>query len=501
MSKVMLINPPGKCLIRTDGSIAERKHCTPPLGLAYLAAACERYGHEVAILDLLAEGYDQERIDGHFVVYGLTAEQAIERIRAFNPDLLGFSLLFSHLASECFKLIEAVRAAFPRIPIVLGGHHPSAMPVRMLEHPAIDYVLVGEADVSLPILVEVLAGKTRIDHVPGLFCLNGTTLIQQPVYKGKDYAYYTRSNGPNPNEISDLPHPAWHLLDLRRYWATDVRMGGGSVMREKCMVMVGSRGCPHACTFCTSPLMGGYRGYRQRTVADICAEIRWLKDIYGVDEIQFLDDNFFVNPQRVKQLLRSLAFAFPGMVFSVPAGAEANALDDDMLDLMAQAGFYRVVLAVESGNPTIQAGQIDKKVDLDRVPALVRKAREVGLEVRGYFMIGFPGESRESILATAEYAQSLDLDDFALSVVTPLPGTPLYDQCVAEGLLVDGFDPSRIRYSVGNIKLPDMTPEEVEAVRVKVWQEHKRRKPRQDAYRAFRSVEEFSDSGFKIKEA
>ena len=253
-------------------------------------------------------------------------------------------------------------------------------------------------------------------------------------------------------------------------------MGASDVLSIRYAVMVSTRGCPHICNFCTSPLMGGFKNYRKRDNDDVIAEIKWLHDEFNVAEIQFLDDNFFVSKLRVKDLCRRLATNFPDMKFSVPAGTEINALDNEMIDLLANANFYRLTLAIESANPDIQSEQIDKHVNLDRIPELIQYAQNNGIEVRAFFMIGFPGESRESVLRTAEFALSLNLDDIALSVVTPLPGTPIGDETLSKKQLRDDFNPNDIRYSVSSIRIEGMSADELEDVRRNTWLAHQSRK-------------------------
>jgi radical SAM superfamily enzyme YgiQ (UPF0313 family) len=509
---VMLIQPPGRCLIGRDGVITERKHCHPPLGLAYLAAGLRDNGYGVTVVDMLAEGYEEERYTEQFVYYGLTTEAALARIAAADPDMIGISILFSNLAAESFRLVEAIKRRFPDKKIVLGGHHPSAMPAKVMERPEVDFVLVGEADSTLLQLCDALNGRTDIDGVKGLFyrreegAVVDTMATAASALDGGDYRYFFRKDGPNPGDLKKLPKPAWDLFPMQAYWSSEVRAGGGDVQREKYAVMVSTRGCPHVCFYCTSPLMGGYKGYRKRTNEDVIAEIRWLRDEFGVEEIQFLDDNFFVSKPRVKDLCRLLAEHFPDMVFSVPAGTEVNALDEEMIDLLAEANFYRLVLAIESANPEIQADKIDKRVDLSRVPEVIRYIKSRGMEARGYLMIGFPDETRESIEHTASYALSLDLDDFALSVVTPLPGTPVFDEAVQRGLLVDTFNPNDIRYSISSIRIDGMTPEEIEDVRRSTWRKHQKRKqdrrarePGRKVHRRFDGAGDFSTAGFADK--
>ena len=508
--RVMLIQPPGRCLIGKDGTITERKHCHPPLGLAYLAAAAREAGYLVDVLDMLAEGYNQERYTKQFVYYGLDVEEALSRIRIAGPDLIGISILFSNLAAESFRLVEAIKMRFPKKIIVLGGHHPSAMPIKVMKRPEVDFVLTGEADETFVELCDALNGTRDLRDIRGLFHRNGNEIIDnqanvKPAVEGEDFKYYFRKDGPNPGSLAKLPLPAWDMFPMEAYWTSEVRAGGGDVQAERHAVMVSTRGCPHVCFYCTSPLMGGFKGYRKRTNDDVVKEIRWLRDEFGVEEIQFLDDNFFVSGPRVKDLCRELAANFPDMVFSVPAGTEINALDKEMIDLLAEANFYRLTLAIESANQDIQDERIDKRVDLARVPEIIQYAKSKNIEVRGFLMIGFPDETKQSILHTADYAMSLELDDFALSVVTPLPGTPVYDEAIDRGLLSESFDPDDIRYSVSSIRIEGMTQEEIEDVRRITWRKHqelkKKRQPKSArAHKTFLDAAEYATAGFSKKE-
>ena len=129
VNKILLINPPGKCYLRKDLTLGERKHCTPPLGLAYLAANLLRHSYEVEVLDMLAEGYQFEQVRGSFVLYGLSIEDTLERIRKYQPDLIGLSLLFSNRVQESNEIIRSIKSEFPDVLIVLGGQHPTGLPM------------------------------------------------------------------------------------------------------------------------------------------------------------------------------------------------------------------------------------------------------------------------------------------------------------------------------------------------------------------------------------
>ncbi|MBI1916533.1 MAG: B12-binding domain-containing radical SAM protein [Planctomycetes bacterium] len=506
--KVLLVSPPGKCHLREDGSLGERKHCTPHLGLAYLAANLLKHDYEAEILDILAEGYHEERFVEPFILYGLNPQETLERTRRAAPDMIGISVLFSNRAKESYELARMFKRELPDVPIVMGGQHPSGMPMDVMAHREVDYVLIGECDDSFVDLLEALNGRHSIEQVSGLYYrdngeVKDTLSHGRPAVVGDGWQYLSLRDSPNPRQLGELSFPAWHLFPIAAYWNSEVRIGGGDVMRERFAVMVSTRGCPWTCTFCTSPLMGGFKGYRKRTNEDVVREIRWLIETFGVEEIQFLDDNFFVSKPRVKSLLRVLAQEFPHIVFSVPAGTEVNALDHEVVDLMAKASFYKVTLAIEAGDQEVQESRIDKNVKLSRVPEMVDYIRRAGLETRALFMIGFPGETRAQIMRTVDLALSLDVDDFYISLCTPLPGTPLYDECVQKGLLEDDFDVDNLRYSVANIKLHDVSRAELESIRRNVWLEYKKRQETKQVasgirpFRVFGGVGDYENAGFR----
>jgi magnesium-protoporphyrin IX monomethyl ester (oxidative) cyclase len=320
---------------------------------------------------------------------------------------------------------------------------------------------------------------------------------------GDGWNYFRLADFPSPRKLNEISYPAWDLFPMKAYWNSEVRIGGGDIVREKFAVMVSTRGCPHTCDFCTSPLMGGYKGYRMRSNEDVIKEIHWLREKWKIEEVQFLDDNFFVSKPRVKTLLSLLGKEFPDLVFSVPAGTEVNALDFEVIDLMAKANFHKVTLAVEAGDPAVQESRVEKKVNLNRLPEVVHYIRSKGMETRALFMIGFPDETREQINRTIRLALNLDVDDFYISLCTPLPGTPLYDECVRRGLLYQDFDVNNLRYSVANIKLPDVSRDELESMRRDVWLQYKGNQTSKLQYtmikrsfKEFKTASDYESAGF-----
>lgn len=457
IKRVMLINPPGKITVTEHGS-RERKLAVPPMGLAYLGAQLLRRGYEVDVLDVLIEGYDTEVVLDNAILYGLADEDIRRRIRNFNPDVVGVSCLFSNRGHEALHLCELAKDTLPDAHVVLGGQHPSGCP-HLVALPFVDYVMWGEADIALLELLETLNQGGDL------------TQVSQIVLKAPGGGYW-KSPKMNLPDVNDVPHPAWELIRLEDYWnagLADYEVRGESDKRF--MVMISSRGCPHECYFCTAPMMTERR-YRRRPIADVVGEIRSYRDRFGVGEVFFWDDNFFVDKKRAKKLLLELVDQFPGMSFQVPSGSEINALDDEVIELMARAGFKKLFMAVESPNEDIQEGHIDKKVKLNRINDLVDKLRSVGIISEGSFMIGFPHETKEQIDNTLSKVQAFGFDRISISIVNPLPGTALYERCEREGLLYENFDPQDVRWSNENIKLPGVERGYLGRRRREVWLEY-----------------------------
>ncbi len=453
IKKVMLITPPGKIAITAQGS-RERKLAVPPLGLAYLSAGLRDIGIEVDVLDVLMEGYETEQeLEPNVITYGLTEAQIRKRIQDFNPDMIGVSCLFSNRGQEALNLCRIAREEIPDAYVVLGGQHPSGYPT-IVNDPNVDLIMFGEADLAVLELIHAINDGTELREVSQIILKDPNGFWKSP-----------KSLLPG---VHGLPLPAWEYVNLGKYWEAglaDYEITDGA---KRFMVMIASRGCPHDCNFCTAPMMTD-RKYRQREIPDVLKEIEGYITKYGVKEINFWDDNFFINTKRVKKLLTAVTDAFPGMSFQVPSGTEINAVDDETIELMAKAGFKKLFMAIESANEEIQLSRVDKKVKLDRIHGLVEKLRKVGIISEGSFMVGFPGETKAQIDNTFKRAQEFGLDRISISIVNPLPGTDLYNEVVEKGLLHDDFDPQNVRWSMENIKLEGVERGYVQKQRRVVW--------------------------------
>ncbi len=375
---------------------------SPPLGVGYLAQAIRDVAH-VSI------------VDG--VRTGLTPVSLRSLIADMQPDLVGFSVV-SAAEAPALACMESVRTAAPQSIIIAGGPHPSAMPGPFWDKafPNVDYILRGEAEIALSALVEDLArfqkGRATVqdlEAIPGMYARIGDQEI-------------CCSMAINPT--LDFPAmPAWDLMPPASY----PRAPHGAFFRRFPVAPVlTSRGCNYGCGFCSVPTLSGGR-IRFRKPDLVVRELEVLKTQYGVREIQIIDDNFTARRSHALKICRAMAHAGLDLPWSSPNGVRMENLDDELVEAMADAGCYSVSLGLESGSSRVLE-RMKKGLTLDNVAATVGRMVRRGLEVNGFFMLGYPGETEKDMNATIRFARSLPLTRANFSLFTPLPGCPEWER-------------------------------------------------------------------------
>jgi anaerobic magnesium-protoporphyrin IX monomethyl ester cyclase len=456
LHKILLVNPPGTVFVQPDGT-RQVKEISAPLGLAYLAAEVMRLGYEVRVYDMAIENFYHEiQVSSDTVLYGDTYDQYRRVLEDYRPDMVGFSCILSNRSNSVLELCRITKEADREIITVVGGHHATALPNHLLQGNT-DFVVLGEADHSFPALIDTLRTGGDIHCVNGIvYPGNGGLVVQPRVDFVKD--------------LDTLPYPDWEAVGLEKYWSLPNM--NNSQGKGRFGPIHTSRGCPHVCNYCAVPLHTGERNFRARDLDLVIKEIEWLNGKYQIQEIQFMDDNFFVNKTRLKDLCRRLISKFPGLYFNVPTGTDIANLDYELIDLMKAAGFHYLSLGLETGDMDVQGKFVDKRIDLVETRKKVEYMRKLGFHLSGLFMLGFPGETREQIGKTVDYATSMDFDRLYLIMVTPLPGSGLYDYCLKNNLLYDDFDVAKLRYSNTFIKNPNISRAELEGIRRTVWEEY-----------------------------
>jgi anaerobic magnesium-protoporphyrin IX monomethyl ester cyclase len=420
--RVLLINPPNTYHHGDDFAV------TFPLGLAYLGAVLERSGHEAIIIDSLA-GYDPptEMTDGLYRC-GMTEAELVAATLRLKPDLVGLTCAYTVQYPNTRSLARAIRRA-TNVPIVIGGAHCSALPGATLADGCFDYVVIGEGELPL------LALCAHLEHGVSLAGVKGI-------------AYHDATGSPCETEkepmkeIDELPLPARHLFDMNQY-INSPYSHNGSTLRMPYATAITSRGCPLACSFCSVHTIWG-RNNRTRGDQKTVDEIEHLQREYGIREIHFEDDMLIMDRPRMIAICREMIARKLDVTWTTPNGVYVNALNEDLLTAMKDAGCYQLALAVESGSKSVLR-LMNKNVRLEYGRALVKTMRRLKMGVYFFFIIGMPGETEADVLKTIQYAKDIRPDEAYFSIATPYPGTPLYEQCRTRGYIPDNYDPTLMR--------------------------------------------------------
>lgn len=414
--KVLLIRPPYSADTRSLAKLADF-----PLGLAYIAAVLENEGHEVGVIDALIEGFDQEsQLGKHLIRYGLSDEELKKRIKEFSPHLVGVSCLFSTQADNAHNVCKIVKEVNKDIITVMGGSHPSVMREEILRDENVDFVVIGEGEYTMRDLLKKLEDKVDLLSLDGLAFKRGDEIVLNPKTKFIE-------------NLDELPWPARRYFPMEKYF--DPEKFQVSPRETPAATIISSRGCPANCIFCSIHTVWGKR-FRARSAENVLEEISLLVDKYGVREIQFVDDNLTLDKKRLIAICDGIKMRFPHLKW-LAVGTAIWALDEEMLISMQESGCYRIYLPVESGDQEVLSKIVKKPLRLDKIPSLLEKMRSLRMEVEGFFVVGFPGETPEQVKRTLRYARKLNLDGHYIFYATPHPGTEMHEICKRHNYIID----------------------------------------------------------------
>ncbi len=393
---------------------------TLPLGLAYLAATLEKAKYKVNILDCRGRDVDNIRVskDERFKVQGLDERESLEFIDP-ETDIIGVSIMFSQEWPQIRDYINLVRERFPKAKIIVGGEHPTAMPEYTLRDcPAIDYLVRGEGELTLLDVVHRIRSGKAVVGVGGVAYLAGGEYIETPL-------------SARMADITEMPWPAWHLIDMEPYFQPNYTMG---ISHGRNIAMLATRGCPFQCTFCSSPSMWTTR-YVMRPVKDVVDEIVVQQEKYKVTSIDFYDLTAIVKKDWILQFIAELEERQIKVTWQLPSGTRSESLDDEVLEGLARTGCEFLVYAPESGSEKTLA-LIKKRVKLENLVRSIRTAVANDIVVKVNFIIGFPFETRKDIFATLFFAWKLALmkiHDCNISSFSPYPGSELFNELDRDG--------------------------------------------------------------------
>jgi anaerobic magnesium-protoporphyrin IX monomethyl ester cyclase len=413
--RVLLIDPPFYRLI----GLYNRYF---PLGLVSVGTALREAGHEVTVCDA---DYNENpsvlanvSLTGHYQVYldGLRRpehpiwQEVRATIQQVRPDVVGIGMCTA-AAGSAFLVAQISKAINPACPVVVGGPHATVKAEEVLKIcPAVDYVVRGEGETTAVELTAAIADLRRamnlqsVEGILGVSFRAGGTIRHNPP---RD----------RTTDLDELAPPDRALLMHRAAYSSE-DMG---------LVMT-SRGCPFACTFCATDT----RQVRYRSIEHILGEIRHVKAAYGTTQFSFKDDSFTVNKNRVAEFCDTVTRE--GLHIGWECNTRVDLVNEPMLRQMKQAGCNSVKVGIESGSRAVLE-RMNKGITTDQARRAARLLRKVGLFWTGYFLIGTPGETTEDIYRTLDLMYEIRPDFASIGIYEPFPGTAMFEEGIRRGLV------------------------------------------------------------------
>ncbi|WP_457551831.1 B12-binding domain-containing radical SAM protein [Desulfobacula sp.] len=429
-SKVVLVQPPIEDFYLT-------KKRTLPYGLASIAAAIREKGFDVEILDSLATNksktialpdefsfllpfYGKKDVTTfslfhEFKHFGYSYEYIGTTIKEKAPFIVGISSLFTAYSNEAIKTAQTIKKFYPSCKIVMGGHHPTLFPEKILKYPEIDFVLRGEGETSMGRLCHAIKKDLNLEQIPGIaFKKNTVTHISDPSWI---------------TDFSSLPVPASDLINHDFYQRKNKRS----------IIVVSSRGCPMQCSYCSVSAASSHAPFRQRKVKDVIREIKHQAQNHTIGFIDFEDENLCLKKQWFVELFLQIKQLFANQNVELRAmnGLYPPSIDEDIVSLMKAAGFKALNLSLGSTSKD-QLKRFKRHDVRASFETALFLAKKYDLECVSYIIAAAPGQTAQSSLEDLLYlAQKRTLA--GLSIYYPAPGSLDYQFCKENHLLPKNF--------------------------------------------------------------
>jgi len=398
-NKTLLIVPP---FYRMTGAKNNWIH----LGCSYVGATLASKGHEVKIYNTdhvedIGDISLRQTFQGQNIYEEILADpnhtiwkEVEHHIREYKPDLIGITIVFSKLLKAVIRIAEIAKSINPEIKICVGGPHASLLP-NTLEKDCFDYLVKGEGEYPF---LELVEGKP-LSEIAGL------------VFKDKNGKLIENTNPPFVANIDEFAHPR---LDLQLIEIKDPENNFGT--------MAFSRGCNLKCIFCSSPALWGDK-IRYRSIENVMEEMEDRYFNHGVKRYYFADDNMTLNRKYAKRFMREIIDK--GMKINYLCESRVNTFDDELCELMYEAGCRRIKLGVESGSDKMLK-YMKKAINVKQIYRTAELLKKYNLPFTAYVLLGLPTETKQDIEETYKVISDIDPDYISLSIATPQFGTELY---------------------------------------------------------------------------
>ena len=459
--KVLLINPPQTFYPGSDQPAGNL-----PLGLMYIAAVLEKSSYTTEILDAFITD-DPFMKEGKTIRVGLPFEQIKAQISSRKPDIVGIAGPFTCQIEHSLRISALAKEVDPNILTVVGGPHVTVVPKGFLEEAkTVDIAVTGEGEYAMRDIAQYFEGKKQLNEILGIaYRENGEIKVN--------------SARPFLEDLDELPYPAYDHVDMERY--LNPKKIGYRSFRDRAISMITSRGCPFNCCFCSVHLHMG-KGFRAHSENYVLDHIQFVVDKFKVKNIFFEDDNLTFDIPRFEAICDGLISRKIKIGWETPNGVRADCLSLNLLQKMKKSGCQSLFFGVESGDQQVLDNVICKSLDLKKVVEVAKLSRNIGLKTGGFYIIGFPGETKANMQKTVDFALGLKRDydvGMHLFIATPSYGTRLYEQCKDNGYIKtdlgwDSFAEARQPKGMPLISTEDFTSEEVKEIASKALAEYKK---------------------------
>ncbi|MEM1153040.1 MAG: radical SAM protein [Pseudomonadota bacterium] len=393
--KITLITPPYERIARGYEFVKHVTNQAPSLGLLHLAAEVRRHGYHPNIIES--------------DIFNMTIEDIVAEVVRLRPAYVGITM-FTVGVWGAAEIARKIKFQLPDTVIIVGGPHISSMANETMQRfREFDYAVIGEGEEILVNLLDALEAGRSVNDINGLVFMRKGDIT--------DTLHVAPRHAVN-KDMDRLPMPAWDLLPRfpDAYKPALYDFPAGPVAS-----IAASRGCPFHCKFCdTSTFGASVRAYSAQRVFEIMSH---LYDSYGIRHIMFVDDLFTASRKRTSELCNLIIDS--GLKMTWSCASRVDVVKPDLLHLMRRAGCWEISFGLETGSDELLQ-KMDKAAKVERSREALEWTHRAGIRSKGLFMLGYPGETPETIASTKAFVKSVPLTIMNLTKFTPYPGSPIY---------------------------------------------------------------------------
>lgn len=409
MNRVLLFYPPGMMFQRGE----DRCQQNIKDASAEAMRACNDLGYAAAIL--LKKNYEVKLCD--YQTEQMTMADLHRDMKEFKPDLIMMSITNTTIFDD-LKLINELKKKYNPVVVLKGAlfYDPEQEMLDMLDLSSVDYMIGGEVDFAIGEIADLaLRGEGNPEDILSI------------LYRKEDGSFGRTKFHVWGEDLDSRPFPARHLMNNKLYTRPDTD--------EPMATIQTARGCPSSCVFCLTPVISG-KCVRFRSPENVLEEMLECYEVHGIRNFFFKADTFTINPAWVKKMCELIIGSKMNGHIAFTANSRVNPLSKETLELMKKAGCFLVAFGFESGSDNMLK-TLKKGTTVEMNLRAAKWCHEVGLPFWGFFVIGFPWEKKEHILATKKLIMAADPDFIEVKMALPYYGTELYDACKENNLLAE----------------------------------------------------------------